>query len=171
MEQRIAEMKAMGVKIEHNHAERHDQVPATYTADFGPWEGRDGYANVPNRPTLANLLVMEEEFAHALGSDEKLYGKDPIHMLWEELRAKHYARLKVEEVFELDVDAHSQNDMTTQNYIDFARQMQKYTRQTYDDELIEKIRADAYATAERQYREGKITVGNSGDRFKQFYAR
>lgn len=171
MEQRIAEMKALGVKVEHNHSERHDQVPDTYTADFGPWEGREGYANVPNRPTIVNLLVMEEEFAHALGSDELLYGKDPIHMLWEELRAKHYARLKVEEVFELDVDAHKQNDMTTQNYIDFARQMQKFTRQSYSDELIDAIRADAYATAERQYKEGKISVSNSGDRFKQYYAR
>lgn len=171
MEQRVAEMRALGVTVEHNYADRHDQVPDTYTADYGPWEGREGYANVPDKPTIVNLLVMEEEFAHALGSDEALYGKDPIHMLWEELRAKHYARLKVEEVFEFDADAHTQNDMTTQNYIDFARDMQRFTRQVYTDELIDEIRADAYATAEQQYESGQISIGNSGDRFKQYFSR
>lgn len=172
MEQRIAEMEALGVKVEHNHhAERHDQVPASYTADYGPWEGRPGYANVPNRPTIVNYFVMEEEFAHALGSDEAMYGRDPVHMLWEEFRAKHYAKLKVEEVFELDAAAQAQNEMTNQNYIQFARDMAQYTRQNYTDEIIAEIRADAEATAEYQYRTGKMTVGNSGEKFVKYFAR
>ena len=87
MDERIAAMEAMGVVVEHNYAERHDQVPAEFTASFGPWEGRPAndegpaFANVPDVPTLANLLVMEEEFAHALGSDEELYGTDPVHQM------------------------------------------------------------------------------------------
>lgn len=171
MAQRIAEMEAQGVTVEHNYNERHDQVPDTYTADYGPWEGREGYANVPDNPSIVNLFVMEEEFAHALGSDEELYGKDPIHMMWEEFRAKHYAQLKVEEVFELDAAAHTQNKMTRQNYVDFARQMSQYTRQSYSDELVANIRNHANAVAEEQYASGTISISNSNDYFADFYAR
>ena len=57
------------------------------------------------------------------------------------------------------------------NYIDFARQMSRWTRQSYSDELVAAIRADAEAVAEAQFAAGVITVTNSGDTFAKHFAR
>ena len=174
---RVAEMKSINIVVEHNYADRHDAVPDEYTASFGPWQGRPAtdnepaYANVPDIPTITNLLVMEEEFAHAQGSDETVYGTDPIHQMWEEFRAKRYAMLKVSEFIEVTEEAIAFNEFTRANYIAFARQMSQYTRRVYSDDLIAAIRADAEAVAEAQYKAGVITITNSNDRFSEHYTR